>query len=195
MAFILIGIGAVTLAYKLVSEPEKKEVSPESTLGSSSSSDFSSRRRSSRKKRISRGQKNQKKILRDFTLKEHEVKGDGSCQFRALSYVTTGTEDNHLIIRKNICDFLLAHREQYQDFIIGTSFDTYVAKMRRSHTWGDDLTLQAYIDMDGREVILVTTYSDSVIRKIPAFLGRTSQISPIYLSFYAEKHYNALVLS
>ena len=59
------------------------------------------------------------------------IKGDGNCFFRALSFVFTGEEDQHNVIRKKICDY------------IAVSEKRNVEKMRQNKVWGTTTEIMA----------------------------------------------------
>jgi hypothetical protein len=46
-----------------------------------------------------------------------QIKADGNCGFRCLSYALTGTEDNHVKMREDILEYLEKSMENYQNGI------------------------------------------------------------------------------
>ena len=74
------------------------------------------------------------------------ILGDGNCFFCSLSYIITGTEDQHLQVR----EVLLNHLARIEDMMIGhhisgeySSAIEYIrgTNMDRNGTWGTDIEL------------------------------------------------------
>ena len=55
--------------------------------------------------------------LRALGLYAAPTLGDGNCLFRALSDQLYGTPSYHLKLRKEICDWIEAHKERYEPFV------------------------------------------------------------------------------
>jgi len=69
---------------------------------------------------------------------------DGNCLFRAMADQFTGEPNNYATYRKQICDFILYNRMDYEPFIEDDEpFEDYIARMRRNGTWGGHLEIQA----------------------------------------------------
>ena len=51
---------------------------------------------------------------RERALAVEEVKGDGNCQFRALSILVYGNEDRHAAIRELICNYIESNPARYR---------------------------------------------------------------------------------
>ena len=73
------------------------------------------------------------------------IQGDGNCLFRALSYIITGYEEQHMAVRNAILDhmvtiahFLLSHHLLNYD-----SIQTYIvaSDMDKEYTWGTDIEM------------------------------------------------------
>lgn len=59
--------------------------------------------------------------------------GDGNCLFRALCDQLYGSPKEHLVLRREICDWMDAHHEHYQGFVEdGRTWAQHVASMRQS---------------------------------------------------------------
>jgi hypothetical protein len=74
----------------------------------------------------------------------------GDCQFIAVARSLGFPDDSHGELRKEVCDFLALHREDFQDSLVTASdgvFDRYLNKMRRLGSWGDHVTLAAMARM------------------------------------------------
>ena len=73
-------------------------------------------------------------------LQKHSIQEDGNCLFRALSYIVTGRQTDHHILRSKVIEhiktievYLLPHMK--------CSLENYLQKsqMRSSGTWGTDI--------------------------------------------------------
>lgn len=128
-------------------------------------------------------------LLKANGLKERKVRGDGNCQFRALADQLYGQEEHYGLLRQQAIQQMETSREDYCNFVLG-SFDRYLARMRRSTTWGDHVTLQAAADALGVEVHLLSDYlTDSYIQVIPR-VSKSSKV--LRLCFWSEFHYNSV---
>lgn len=78
-----------------------------------------------------------------YGLCEREVRGDGNCQFRALSDQLYRSPDHHLAVRAKIVQRLRTAPERYMEYVVDMTYGDYVASMARPGTWGDHVTLQA----------------------------------------------------
>lgn len=88
--------------------------------------------------------------------------GDGSCLFRSLSDQLHGTPNHHLTIRHEVCNFLLAHRDEYIAFIDDSNhsspegaYGAHVAEMRNSATYGTQLEIVAFARMTKRRIKVI----------------------------------------
>ncbi|CAL8470675.1 g10217 [Coccomyxa elongata] len=139
---------------------------------------------------ISADRQRMQERLAMYSLCEREVKGDGNCQFRALSdqlYRSPGYYDQ---LRRAAVEQLRSHPEQYAPYVAG-DWEDYLRLMAKSGTWGDHLTLQAIADRFGVKMYIVTSYREGDIIEInPNGPLRSERV--LYLSFWAEVHYNSV---
>ena len=140
-----------------------------------------------------------------YDLVEVEVRGDGNCQYRALACALLGDEHEHKCVREGVCRVLDQHRGTFCEHVEG-SFDAFLAASQCLGTWGDHVTLQAAADAFHTTIVLFTSFDDDnhgIVSISPMFAGgsgsgvsgaaeNTRSDSPVMLSFYAERHYNAL---
>ena len=85
------------------------------------------------------------------------VDGDGACFFRAVSWVLTGTEDNHDVIRRKICSFLMDPKNWWRMQPLvrsGKNGSAYVrnADMRNPKKWATEVEIFALAYMTGQDV-------------------------------------------
>ncbi|XP_027934479.1 OTU domain-containing protein DDB_G0284757-like [Vigna unguiculata] len=125
--------------------------------------------------------------LYDFV--EHTVQGDGNCQFRALSDQLFNTPDHHNTVRQEVVNQLRSHPEIYEGYV-PMEYGEYLEKMSKSGEWGDHVTLQAAADSYGVRIFVVTSFKDTCcIEILPNF---ENPRGVIFLSFWAEVHYNSI---
>ena len=79
----------------------------------------------------------------------HSVKGDGNCLFRTLSFIITGSEEQHTLVREAILHHMLqiAHFMLSHHIIIHSSVSKYIQHtcMDQDGTWGTDIEILTYI--------------------------------------------------
>ncbi|KAL3839677.1 hypothetical protein ACJIZ3_024268 [Penstemon smallii] len=124
-----------------------------------------------------------------YDLIEQKVQGDGNCQFRALSDQFYRTPDHHKFVRQEVVRQLKAHPEMYQGYV-PMEYADYMKRMYKSGEWGDHVTLQAAADSYGVRIIVVTSFKDTCYIEILPKDQNSKRV--IYLSFWAEVHYNSI---
>lgn len=127
--------------------------------------------------------------LATYDLVEKEVSGDGNCQFRALSDQLYGTTEHHGAVRASIVSALHRAADAYSGYVPGTYAD-YIAAMAKPGTWGDHVTLQVAADLYGNRIVVLTSFLDGPVIAIEP--RRATSARTLYLSFWAEVHYNSL---
>ncbi|CAN6302699.1 unnamed protein product [Urochloa humidicola] len=95
-----------------------------------------------------------------YGLVELKVKGDGNCQFRALSDQFYRTPEHHRFVRQQVVKQLESHPEIYAGYV-PMDFREYLKKMSKSGEWGDHVTLQAAADSYGVKVFILTSFRDT----------------------------------
>ncbi|XP_057478774.1 OVARIAN TUMOR DOMAIN-containing deubiquitinating enzyme 12-like [Actinidia eriantha] len=127
--------------------------------------------------------------LQLYDLVENRVEGDGNCQFRALSDQFYRTPKHHKFVRQEVVNQLKSHRDLYEGYV-PMEYGEYLKKMSKSGEWGDHVTLQAAADSYGVKIFVVTSFKDTCsIEILPKF---QKSIRVIFLSFWAEVHYNSI---
>lgn len=100
---------------------------------------------------VSRGGRDVPLTRPDFK-KINSILGDGNCMFRSLSYVTTGTENQHVELRakviqhmRDIAPLMLGHIKSYTHLNNCSSVEEYIKKSAMDQcAWGSDLELLAF---------------------------------------------------
>ncbi|KAJ8759119.1 hypothetical protein K2173_004126 [Erythroxylum novogranatense] len=127
--------------------------------------------------------------LKVYDLVENKVEGDGNCQFRALSDQLYRSPEYHKHVREQIVNQLKIHREMYEGYV-PMSFSEYLKKMDKSGEWGDHVTLQAAADSYGIKIFVITSFKDTCYIEILPHSQKSERV--IFLSFWAEVHYNSI---
>lgn len=127
--------------------------------------------------------------LQIYGFLEHKVEGDGNCQFHALSDQLYHTPDRHKYVRSEVVNQLKSHPEIYEGYV-PMAYDDYLEKMSRNGEWGDHVSLQAAADLYGVKIFVLTSFKDNCCIEILPNIQTSKQV--IYLSFWAEVHYNSI---
>ncbi|XP_054823762.1 OVARIAN TUMOR DOMAIN-containing deubiquitinating enzyme 9-like isoform X2 [Prosopis cineraria] len=127
--------------------------------------------------------------LQLYDLVENKVEGDGNCQFRALSDQLYRSSEHHKFVREQIIKQLKSHPELYSGYV-PMAYSDYLRKMDRSGEWGDHVTLQAAADWYGVKIFVITSFKDTCYIEILPQMQRSERV--IFLSFWAEVHYNSI---
>lgn len=84
--------------------------------------------------------------------------GDGNCQFRALSHQLLGSNDHHMLVRHVIVEHIARNASAYSAYFENSAeLGVYIERMRRSGTWGDELTLKACSEVFGVHVHVISS--------------------------------------
>lgn len=128
-----------------------------------------------------------------YGLQEKVVRGDGNCQFRAISDQLYGDPERHKEVREQVILQLRNNEALYRDYVADDDggFEAYLNRMAQDGAWGDHITLQAAADVYCVRFSIISSYpGDEFLIKIEP---NGQESSPIYwLSFWAEVHYNSL---
>nr|GMD27232.1 OTU domain-containing protein DDB_G0284757-like [Ipomoea batatas] len=110
-------------------------------------------------------------------------------QFRALSDQFYRSTDHHKFVRQQIVNQLKSCREIYEGYV-PMAYDDYLHKMSKSGEWGDHVTLQAAADLYGVKIFVITSFKDTCYIEIVPNIQKSERV--IFLSFWAEVHYNSI---
>uniref|UniRef100_A0A5B7AXF3 ubiquitinyl hydrolase 1 n=1 Tax=Davidia involucrata TaxID=16924 RepID=A0A5B7AXF3_DAVIN len=127
--------------------------------------------------------------LRLYDLVELKVKGDGNCQFHALSDQIYRTTEHHKFVRQQVVDQLKSHPELYEGYV-PMAYDDYLKNISKTGEWGDHVTLQAAADSYGVKIFVITSFKDTCYVEILPHIQKSKRT--IFLSFWAEVHYNSI---
>uniref|UniRef100_A0A7N0SX63 ubiquitinyl hydrolase 1 n=1 Tax=Kalanchoe fedtschenkoi TaxID=63787 RepID=A0A7N0SX63_KALFE len=124
-----------------------------------------------------------------YNLDELKVSGDGNCQFRSLSDQLYRSPEHHKAVRQQVVDQLRAHPELYAPYV-PMPYHEYIMIISKLGEWGDHVTLQAASDWYGVTIFVLTSYKDTCYIEILPRLQKSKRV--IFLSFWAEVHYNSI---
>ncbi|XP_039024740.1 OVARIAN TUMOR DOMAIN-containing deubiquitinating enzyme 9-like isoform X1 [Hibiscus syriacus] len=128
--------------------------------------------------------------LQLYGLVENKVQGDGNCQFRSLSDQLYRSQDHHKFVRQQVVYQLTSNSEIYGGYV-PMAYGDYLKKMsNRNGEWGDHVTLQAAADLYGVKIFVLTSFKDTCYIEILPHHPKSERI--IFLSFWAEVHYNSI---
>ncbi|XP_027085567.1 uncharacterized protein LOC113771813 isoform X1 [Coffea eugenioides] len=127
--------------------------------------------------------------LQVYQLVECKIQGDGNCQFRALSDQFYRTPEHHEFVRQEVVDQLKSCPETYEGYV-PMAYDDYLEKMSKNGEWGDHVTLQAAADSYGVKIFVITSFKDTCYIEILPSIQKSERV--IFLSFWAEVHYNSI---
>ncbi|KAK6137924.1 hypothetical protein DH2020_028337 [Rehmannia glutinosa] len=102
--------------------------------------------------------------LQLYDLVELKISGDGNCQLKSRA-------------------------ELYENYV-PMGYGEYVKKMSKYGEWGDHVTLQAAADWFGVKIFIITSFKDTCYIEILPQTQKSNRI--IFLSFWAEVHYNSI---
>ncbi|XP_076957367.1 OVARIAN TUMOR DOMAIN-containing deubiquitinating enzyme 12-like [Bidens hawaiensis] len=127
--------------------------------------------------------------LQIYDLVELKVSGDGNCQFRSLSDQIYRSSEHHKLVREQVVQQLSFHPELYAAYV-PMGYDEYLKKISKDGEWGDHVTLQAAADAFGVKIFVLTSFKDTCYIEILPCAQKSKRI--IFLSFWAEVHYNSI---
>ncbi|XP_011084314.1 OTU domain-containing protein DDB_G0284757 isoform X1 [Sesamum indicum] len=127
--------------------------------------------------------------LQLYDLEELKILGDGNCQFRSLSDQIYRSPDHHKFVREQVVNQLKSRAELYEDYV-PMAYSDYLKKMSKNGEWGDHITLQAAADWFGIKIFVITSFKDTCYIEILPQSQKSNRT--IFLSFWAEVHYNSI---
>lgn len=92
-------------------------------------------------------------------LKTAQMRGDGNCLFRTLSYMVSGVQSNHNEIRQKVLNFMLTNYELFEGYT-DESLTAYLNKteMWKNGQWGTDVEIRAFATMMKTNVFVYCDY-------------------------------------
>ena len=117
--------------------------------------------------------------------------GDGNCLFRAILYSQTGSDEDHLELRKMICGYISKKKKIYQHyFIIGEEGLMYHLKiMKKPSTWGTYYELYAASELLCFNYVVYCAETSAIYSST----NHNDNFPTIYLEFQNGNHFNSLI--
>lgn len=82
-----------------------------------------------------------------------------------MSWACFGTTEYHAQIRNRVCSEIQSHWDFYNEFILDEERKNYLANMRKTGTWGDHRTLQAFCNVYNQHVCLMDLEGKPILVK------------------------------
>ena len=105
------------------------------------------------------------------------TRGDGNCYFRAISYIITGSEENHLVIRNRVVQYMCGTISDKLQKYLNQSVNNYVnlSSMARNGVWATDAEIMATASLLEHDIVVYTKSGDSCngLHFLPHLLSRT----------------------
>eukprot|EP00127_Corallochytrium_limacisporum_P004527 Clim_evm27s166 gene=Clim_evmTU27s166 len=132
-----------------------------------------------------------RKQLEENGLIMRRMAPDGNCLFRALAHQYYEDHTEHMNVRKETCDYIEQHREDFEPFIeTGLPFQRHVASLRKRGTYGGSENLVAFSRLHKEIAIAIHQYEQPVWI---IYAGEEEQPErTVHLSYHNGEHYNAL---
>ena len=116
------------------------------------------------------------------------IKGDGNCLFRALSYIISGSEEQHMVLRRAI----IQHMIHIAHFIIGhhvvnyTSIQEYITdtNMDQECAWGTDIEILTLSHLLHTPIMSYSVQHHSWQRYAPHNVDRSLTDNILQMSLY-----------
>lgn len=143
--------------------------------------------------------------LQKLGLELRDITGDGNCCFRALSDQLEGNESQHLVYRKQVCQYIRQNRDEFEPFIAALieeddgpkksskldSFEMYLKNMEQAGTYADNLCLVAFARLNQLNInihqIGLPIWTISGVNTQP-----NRSIRELHLSYHNGEHYSSI---
>ena len=77
-----------------------------------------------------------------------QVVGDGNCLFGAICQSAFRSDLMHLIIRQNVCDYLIKNQNRFEEVVEeGIDIKDYFSKMLMDSEWSRYVELEAFLEL------------------------------------------------
>ena len=126
----------------------------------------------------------------------HKTKEDGNCYFRAISYVLTGSEDSHGLIRHKIVNHMSNDINEKLNDYLKQSVNDYPreSSMNSNGTWATDAEMMATASLLGIDIVVHSKVADRMewLRYTTSFSNERTRDFAIYLQNISE-HINLVI--
>jgi len=128
----------------------------------------------------------------------HKIKGDGNCYFRSISFILTGVENNHLIIRDRVVQHMhsAAIGQKLTDYLDKTVTDYLSSSlMDRDGAWATDAEIISTANLLGCDINVYCKVGEKLAwQRFPSqFTLSHSTDASLYLDNSSGDHYNVIL--
>ncbi|CAG8465902.1 2749_t:CDS:2 [Paraglomus occultum] len=135
--------------------------------------------------------------LKELGLYLKDIAGDGNCLFRALSDQYYGSPGKHAKIRSEVCDYLAANKKHFKHFVEEDRFDDHIAQMRKLGTYGGNMELVGYAQLQRVNIrvyqpgtIYVISGNDFDSKESSKKLDRNRKT--LHIAYHNWEHYSSV---
>ncbi|XP_071958642.1 uncharacterized protein [Antedon mediterranea] len=132
-------------------------------------------------------------------LQIKNITGDGNCFYRAISYIISGTENNHLILRKAITNHLLESDDMFSNALSDEyrTVKEYVIKKRvmDNGTWASNTEISAMANLLNTDIY---SFNDQLVTwqmfsaQLPGRINEVTTGNGIYILYNRNVHFNVV---
>ena len=125
--------------------------------------------------------------------KFYVIKADGNCYFRAVSFILTGSEKYHFVVRQAICDFIEIHYNDLNVFLDEHNNGEHYLKekeMRNDMIWGTELEIITTATMAQRDVIV---YNHTGYLRYKSPFAKRQSVKCFFIDNRAGGHFNVIL--
>lgn len=127
--------------------------------------------------------------LQALGLELRDVPGDGNCLFRALGDQLDGHSHNHLTHRRDVCEYMLKHREDFEPFIEDeVPFQRYIDNLSQSGTYAGNDAIVAFARL--HEVVIVIHQLNSPLWNIKG--TEQPNARQLHIAYHNGVHYSSV---
>lgn len=94
----------------------------------------------------------------------YKTQGDGNCYFRAISYILTGSETNHTLLREKVVHHMNSALSEQLRGYLNQDVIGYVENSRIGNdgVWATDAEVMATANLLGCDIVIHTKVNDSI---------------------------------
>jgi hypothetical protein len=126
----------------------------------------------------------------------HKTKGDGNCYFRCISYVLSGTEENHKIIRTQIVQHMRSISSSLESYL-SQNMENYLddSGMENNSVWATEAETFATASLLETDIVIYAQHGNKH-SWLPYTASLTLSVKTIYALFLVNMnndHFNVVI--
>ena len=129
----------------------------------------------------------------------HIVQGDGNCFFRAISFILTGSEDKHIVIRNKIVHHMTGPAKAEIENYTGKDISVYVkeTKIDENATWATDVEILGAASCLGRDIYVYSKHGTEMqwLQYPASFVNTVVTKTALFLANVSGNHFNVVLSS